>query len=198
MTMTCSDHRKKRMFDLAVASFALLILWPIIVVAWILAWRDTGVSGFFRQERIGQYGKSFFVIKLRTMRDVGGTTVTTQSDARITPLGAYLRRWKLDELPQLINVVRGEMSIVGPRPDVPGFLDNLTDSDRRLLELKPGITGPATLKYRNEEALLDDKSDPERYNREVIWPDKIRINLAYMDRWSLRQDLSYIFRTLIS
>lgn len=194
--MTFRSHVIKRAFDLIVSITALFFLWPVILVTWVLASYDTQASGFFRQIRIGRQGKQFSVIKLRTMRDVGGTTVTTLSDARITPLGRHLRCWKLDELPQLINVLFGDMSIVGPRPDVPGFLDELQGNDRKLLQLRPGMTGPATLKYRGEEALLEAQADPESFNQEVIWPDKVRINLKYMDNWSLWRDLSYIFRTI--
>lgn len=125
-----------------------------------------------------------------------GTTVTTSNDKRITPLGAKLRRWKLDELPQLWNVLKGEMSLVGPRPDVPGFADKLEGTDRELLQLQPGITGPATLKYRNEEELLAGSDDPERFNAEVIWPDKVRINLSYLNGWSLKKDLAIIYETV--
>ncbi len=194
--MTSKDRILKRGFDVTVAAIGLAILWPVILVTWFLARRDTKASGFFCQDRIGKGGKPFKVVKIRTMRAVGGTTVTVRNDARITPLGAKLRKWKLDELPQLWNVLLGQMSFVGPRPDVPGFMDRLQGDDRRLLVLRPGITGPATLKYRNEEELLADQADPERYNSEVIWPDKVRINLEYLDSWSLRKDLHYIVRTV--
>jgi len=191
------DFQKKRAFDFSLACFGLLFLFPLIIACWWLARRDTDASGFFRQTRVGQGGKTFQVIKLRTMyAHKDGSTVTTRSDTRITPLGAKFRRWKLDELPQLINVVKGEMSFVGPRPDVPGFLDTLQGDDQRLWRLKPGITGPATLRYRNEEELLDAQQDPEKYNKEVIWPDKVRINLAYMEGWSLGRDLGYILQTI--
>lgn len=187
----------KRALDLAIAVPALVLLFPVILISWRLAARDTGASGFFRQERVGRRARLFRVIKLRTMRrHSGGTTVTTANDVRITPLGAKLRRWKLDELPQLINVVRGEMSIVGPRPDVPGFLDRLEGADRVLLELRPGMTGPATLKYRNEEEVLAAQPDPERYNAEVIWPDKVRINLEYMRDWSVLGDFRCMIATV--
>ncbi len=193
--MSPSDQIIKRSFDLVFSALGLLILWPIIVITWLIAWHDTGASGFFLQERIGLGGKPFKVIKLRTMRDIDGTVVTTAKDPRITVWGARFRRWKLDELPQLWNVFLGQMSFVGPRPDVAGYLDRLEGNDRRLLRLKPGITGPATLKYRNEEELLAEQDDPEEFNDKVIWPDKVKINLDYLDNWSLRLDLSYIFET---
>lgn len=178
------------------SAVGLALVWPLIAVIWVLAARDTEADGFFRQQRVGKDGKLFTVIKLRTMRATGGTTVTTADDTRITPLGAKLRRYKLDELPQLWNVLIGNMSFVGPRPDVPGFLDRLDGEDRELLRLRPGITGPASLKYRNEEETLAAIENPERYNAEVIWPDKVRINRDYMRNWSLAGDIGYIMRTV--
>jgi len=194
--MTTRQKILKRGFDIAASAAGLALLWPVILITWALAARDTGASGFFIQTRVGRNALPFRVVKLRTMRAVGGTTVTTTDDARITPLGAKLRRWKLDELPQLWNVLRGEMSLVGPRPDVPGFLDQLQGPDRAILALRPGITGPATLKYRNEEALLACVADPEAHNREVIWPDKVSINLAYLESWSFAGDLRILAKTV--
>lgn len=194
--MTRRDFAIKRAFDIVTAMIGLAVLWPVIAVAWILAKRDTGASGFFRQQRVGRGGNLFPVVKLRTMRAIEGTTVTTASDNRITPLGARLRRYKLDELPQLWNVLIGNMSFVGPRPDVPGFLDRLEGADRELLKLRPGITSPASLKYRNEEDILAGVDNPERYNAEVIWPDKVRINLDYMHGWRFSRDISCILQTI--
>lgn len=147
--------------------------------------------------RVGQNGKLFRIYKIRTMYNVAGTSVTTSNDARITRSGAILRRYKLDELPQLWNVFIGTMSLVGPRPDAPGFADRLVGVDRRILLLKPGITGPATLKYRNEEEILSKQVDPEAYNRDIIWPDKVAINRDYIDNYSLITDIRIIFRTVI-
>jgi len=186
----------KRTMDIVAAFCGLGLLWPVILITWVLAARDTGASGFFVQERVGRGGRMIKVIKLRTMRPQQGSTVTTKNDSRITPLGAKFRRWKLDELPQLWNVLKGDMSLVGPRPDVPGFLDKLEGDDRAILELAPGITGPASLKYRDEEEELAKVDDPETYNREVIWPDKVRINRQYFANWSLLGDLRYIFLTI--
>lgn len=194
--MSRFDFAVKRTFDITATVLALAVLWPVIGVTWALASRDTGASGFFRQERVGRGGKLFRVVKLRTMRPVGGTSVTTSGDARITPMGAKFRRYKLDELPQLWNVLTGSMSFVGPRPDVPGFMDKLEGPERELLKLRPGITGPASLKYRNEEEILANVEDPERFNSEVIWPDKVHINLEYLHNWSMMKDISYIFRTI--
>ncbi|WP_422026161.1 sugar transferase [Roseovarius sp.] len=194
--MTRLDFAVKRGFDITVAAAGLAVLWPVIAVTWVLAGLDTGASGFFRQERVGRDGKIFRVVKLRTMRPVGGTSVTMAGDPRITPLGAKLRRYKLDELPQLWNVLIGNMSFVGPRPDVPGFMDKLEGAERELLKLRPGITGPATLKYRNEEEILASVENPERFNSEIIWPDKVHLNMDYMRTWSLRNDISFILRTI--
>lgn len=124
------------------------------------------------------------------------TTVTTDTDPRITRLGRFFRKTKLDELPQLIHVLLGQMSFVGPRPDVPGFADNLSGDDRIILSVRPGITGPATLKYRNEESILAGQDDPERYNDEVIFPDKVRLNKEYVENYSFRKDIKYIWQTI--
>jgi lipopolysaccharide/colanic/teichoic acid biosynthesis glycosyltransferase len=188
----------KRSFDFTVALFGLLVTWWLVLVAWIAASIDTRSNGFFIQRRVGRNGKTFRVIKIKTMRPVAefDTTVTRRGDPRITPLGAFFRRTKIDELPQLWNVLLGQMSFVGPRPDVPGFADTLLGEERAMLSIRPGITGPATLKYRNEEELLAAQDDPEAYNRDVIWPDKVQINLEYIREWSLWNDCCYIFRTV--
>ena len=188
----------KRSFDFTVALFGLLVTWWLVLVAWIAASIDTRSNGFFIQRRVGRNGKTFRVIKIKTMRPVAefDTTVTRRGDPRITPLGAFFRRTKIDELPQLWNVLLGQMSFVGPRPDVPGFADTLLGEERAMLSIRPGITGPATLKYRNEEELLAAQDDPEAYNRDVIWPDKVQINLEYIREWSLWNDCCNIFRTV--
>lgn len=195
--MTRSDLIVKRTFDIVLSMIGLLLVWPLILITALMASKDTGASGIFVQDRVGKRAKVFKAYKIRTMRPVTGTTVTTADDVRITELGAKLRRWKLDELPQLWNVLKGDMSFVGPRPDVPGFMDRLQGDDRAILALRPGITGPATLKYRNEEELLAKVSDPETYNATVIWPDKVKINLQYQRDWSFIGDLRYIKQTVI-
>lgn len=188
----------KWIFDRVMALIGLLMLWPLLLVI-AVAIRIKMPDGpiLFRQQRVGQYGKLFTLVKFRSM-SVGhhGSSVSVAGEARITPLGAKLRRYKLDELPELWNVFVGDMSFVGPRPDVPGYADKLQGNDRQILSLKPGITGPATLKYRNEEELLAEQSDPQRYNDEVIFPDKVRINLQYLDDHTLLQDLKIIFKTI--
>lgn len=189
----------KRLFDFVCAAVGLaLAALPMALIA-IAIWATSGRPVLFVQERVGRHGRLFRIKKFRTMvvRPPGDSSVTVAGDARMTPVGRLLRRWKLDELPQLWNVLVGEMSLVGPRPDVPGYADRLEGNARRLLELRPGITGPATLAYRNEEELLAQQPDPVRYNDEVIWPDKVRINLEYMERCSLWGDLLILWRTLV-
>lgn len=188
----------KRSFDFVVALFGLLVTWWLIFLAWIAASIDTRSNGFFIQKRVGRNGKIFRVVKIKTMCPIASldTTVTRRGDPRITTLGTFFRRTKIDELPQLLNVLVGDMSFVGPRPDVPGFADKLQGEERGMLSIRPGITGPATLKYRNEEKILAAQADPEAYNREVIWPDKVRTNLDYIRDWSLCRDIQYILQTV--
>ena len=125
-----------------------------------------------------------------------GDVITVENDPRITNFGRFIRKFKLDELPQLINIVLGEMSFVGPRPDVEGYADKLTGEDRIILSVKPGITGPATLVFRNEESVLARQKDPIDYNNNVIWPEKIKINREYIENWTFKKDLLIIFKTI--
>lgn len=188
----------KIIFDRVVSFFGLLFALPILLlVAIVIRIKMPDGPVLFRQKRVGQYGKLFTMVKFRTM-SVGhnGTSVSVAGEARITPLGAFLRKYKLDELPELWNVLNGDMSFVGPRPDVPGYADKLEGEDRGILLLKPGITGPATLKYRNEEELLAQQPNPQKYNDEVIFPDKVRINLEYLRNHSLAGDILIIFETV--
>lgn len=187
----------KRIFDIFFSILGLLLVGWVILFAYVLACIDTRANGFFVQDRVGKDGRLFKVMKIRTMLTNHRTpsTVTLCNDPRITRLGRVFRKLKIDELPQLINVILGQMSFVGPRPDVPGFADRLAGEERLLLSVRPGITGPATLKYRNEEQLLAAQDNPEQYNREIIWPDKVRINLDYIRRWSLAKDIGYIWQT---
>ena len=153
---------------------------------------------FFSQKRVGQQGKLFTMVKFRTMKmNHGGSTISVKGESRITPLGATLRKYKLDELPELWNVLTGDMSFVGPRPDVPGYADLLQGEDRKILLLKPGITGPASMKYANEEEILALQKDPVKYNNEVIYPDKVRINLEYLKHLSFMLDLKIILYTVL-
>lgn len=196
--MSRKDELLKRGFDLVLAAVLLLLSWWLILIAVAAATIDTRRFGLFSQTRIGRGGEPFTLYKVRTMRDVADvdTVVTTRGDPRITTLGALLRRTKIDELPQLFNVLRGDMSFVGPRPDVPGFADLLEGDDRIVLSIRPGITGPATLKYRREEELLSNVEDPETYNRDVIFPDKVAINRHYIEHYSLGEDLRCLLATV--
>jgi lipopolysaccharide/colanic/teichoic acid biosynthesis glycosyltransferase len=189
---------RKRAFDLLAASIGLVVLSPVILVAFVAATIDTRATGFFRQERIGLHGSRFKLVKIRSMRADPSisTSVTTARDPRITRLGGLWRRTKIDELPQLWNVIRGQMSLVGPRPEVPGFADRLTGRDALILTIRPGITGPATLHFRDEERLLAATDDPEAYNRDVLFPTKVRMNLEYLRDYSFRRDLGYLWRTV--
>jgi lipopolysaccharide/colanic/teichoic acid biosynthesis glycosyltransferase len=192
------SYRLKHTFDLSASFFGLITTWWIIILAWIIASIETKSNGFFIQKRVGRSGKLFYVIKIKTMKSVAGidTTITTSNDKRITKSGVFFRKTKIDELPQLWNVFRGEMSFVGPRPDIPGYADKLNEEDRLILNLKPGITGPASLKYANEEELLSMVDNPKQYNDQIIFPDKVKINLEYYYNNSFFGDLKLIFRTI--
>jgi lipopolysaccharide/colanic/teichoic acid biosynthesis glycosyltransferase len=189
----------KRLMDVAVAIILLTSLGWLLLVFALVSGIVHGGSGFFVQDRIGRYGRVFPLVKLKTMRTIDGvaTTVTTAGDERITPFGRFLRRTKLDELPQLVNVLVGHMSLVGPRPDVPGFADRLEGDDRIILSVAPGITGPATLAYRDEEVLLAGQEDPERFNIGVIFPRKVALNRRYVEEYALWRDLVYLWRTAV-
>ena len=185
-------------FDRIVALVGLIVLFiPLLVIA-ILIKVDSKGPAFFMQTRIGKNGKPFKICKFRTMIDqTEGDTVTTANDPRITHIGHWLRHSKVDCLTELVNVLIGQMSFVGPRPDVPGYADQLQGDDRRILQLRPGITGPASIKYRNEEELLAQQPNPKVYNDNVIWPDKVKINLNYLDNWSFWGDIKFIFKTIV-
>jgi len=181
----------KRGLDVTASLFGLVLLFPVIIVAFLVTTVDARHSGIFVQWRVGRGGRLFPLLKIRTMR-VGESQspVTVEGDRRMTWSGRWLRRWKIDELPQLVNVLLGHMSLVGPRPDVPGFADQLAG------EVRPGITGPASLVYRYEECLLSGVEDPEEYNLRVVFPDKVRINLHYIRNYTFREDLRMIWLTL--
>lgn len=189
----------KWIFDRVVALMGLLFLWPVlIIVAILIKVKMPGGPAIFKQKRVGLNGELFTMYKFRSMSvSHGGSSVSVAGEARITPLGAKLRKYKLDELPELWNVFIGDMSFVGPRPDVPGYADKLEGEDRLVLKLRPGITGPATLKYRNEEELLACVEDPVWYNDNVIYPDKVKINLDYYRNHSLFGDLKLIIETVL-
>ena len=187
----------KRLFDLSASLFGLLILVPLFIAIVILIKLKMPGPVFFSQYRVGRNAKLFKMVKFRSMQVAhNGSSVSVKGESRITPLGAILRKYKMDELPELWNVLKGDMSLVGPRPDVPGYADKLIGNDRQILILRPGITGPASLKYSNEEELLALQEDPQKYNDEVIFPDKVRINLIYLKKQSLWLDLRIIFCTI--
>lgn len=189
----------KRTFDVFFSFIALALLWPLILFCIVLARIDTKQSGIFIQKRIGMNANKINVLKIRTMKhreDVAHTTITAKGDARITNQGRIFRKLKFDELPQLWNVLVGDMSFVGPRPDVPGYADGLKGQDRLVLSVRPGITGPATLKYKDEELLLSLVENPENYNDKTIYPDKVQINVGYVNNWSMLADVRYILMTL--
>lgn len=191
--------KKKYLFDRIMAFVGLVVLSPVLFVVWILI-RIKMPDGpaVFTQKRVGKGGRLFTMYKFRSMSaHHSGSTVSVAGESRITPLGAKLRRYKLDELPELWNVLIGDMSFVGPRPDVPGYADKLEGDDRRVLQLRPGITGPASLKYRDEEVLLAAQDDPLEFNDKVIYPDKVRINLYYLDHYSFVADIKMIIATIL-
>ena len=212
----------KIVFDKVVSLVGLIVLSPLLlIVALLIKWKMPGPI-LFCQQRVGRYGRIFTVYKFRTMtvkaeasvasRNSEATSIASQEQSRITPLGEKLRRYKLDELPELWNVLKGDMSFVGPRPDVPGYADQLQGEDREVLLLRPGITGPASLKYRNEEDILEavDKAlqkgrsglpmgitTVQEYNDNVIYPDKVRLNRYYLHHYSFIKDIQMIVCTVL-
>lgn len=196
--MTKSQQTQKRVFDLIVVFPCLLLAIPIIGICMLFVAAETRGTPLYRQIRIGQNGKKFWLYKIRSMKQNGeGSTVTVSGDPRITRVGRYLRARKLDELPQLFNILVGDMTFVGPRPDVPGYLDEVGDEWSEVRGLKPGLTGPATLAFRNEEELLSKQDQPKEYNDTVIWPKKLELNLDYAQNWTLYVDIRYIVKTAL-
>jgi lipopolysaccharide/colanic/teichoic acid biosynthesis glycosyltransferase len=189
----------KLLFDISAAFIGLVLLSPVMAVVAVVVRLTSPGPVLFIQTRVGRQGNLFKCIKFRTMAigTQAGGTITTATDARITPVGRVLRKWKLDELPQLWNVLTGRMSFVGPRPDVPGYADQLQGSDRMVLELLPGITGPASLLFRDEEILLALARDPKKFNDAIIYPEKVRINRVYMETGSFWRDIGYILATVL-
>lgn len=188
----------KRIFDIFFALFGIITTWWIMLIALIIASIETRSFGLFLQRRVGKDAKIFRVFKIKTMRELAGvdSTATTSTDPRITKSGSFFRRTKIDELPQFFNVLFGSMSFVGPRPDVEGYADKLEGEDRVILSIRPAITGPASIKYKNEEEILAKQTNPQKYNDEIIWVDKVKINRAYIENWSFMGDIRYIIKTL--
>jgi lipopolysaccharide/colanic/teichoic acid biosynthesis glycosyltransferase len=179
----------KRLFDIFLSALGLIFFGWFIFLCALISYFLAGKNGFFKQERVGQNGKLFFIYKIRTIDNSPSKSFIVFSD--------FLRKNKIDELPQLLNVLEGSMSFVGPRPDIPGYADKLRGKERNILILKPGITGPATIFFRNEEELLNLQVDKEKYNREVIWPQKKLINLKYLEEYSFKKDIIYLYKTII-
>lgn len=177
----------KRGFDFVFSMLAVLLFSPFILISWLILVFDTKSDGLFFQKRVGQFGRLFTIYKLKTMHPQTG---------EISKIGSFFRKYKLDELPQFLNVLKGQMSIVGPRPDVEGYYDELKGEDRKVLELKPGITSEASIKYYNEEAILEQQENPLEYNDTVIFPDKVKMNLEYYYRQNLLLDIKIIIKTI--
>ena len=197
-------HFFKRLFDLIIALFALPFVLLLILIMVPLIWLTDRGPTFYNAQRVGLNGKIFKMFKFRSMkvnapdiRNTDGSTFNSSDDPRVTRIGRFIRKTSIDEIPQILNVLIGDMSFVGPRPDVPGYADKLEGENRRMLLLKPGITGPASLKYRNEEELLAQQEDPQKYNDEVLFPDKVRINIEYLDNWSFWNDVKIIIYTIL-
>ena len=190
----------KRLFDIIFSLLGILFLFPVFIFISILIKIDSSGPVFFLQERVGLNGKLFKIIKFRSMKEdhKNSLTVTLENDKRITRIGKKLRKYKIDEIPELINVLVGDMSFVGPRPDVPGYADLLEGNDRNILKLRPGITSLASVKYSNEEQLLMVQKDPIAYNNDVIFPDKVKMNLNYYENNNIWIDIKIIFATLFT
>jgi lipopolysaccharide/colanic/teichoic acid biosynthesis glycosyltransferase len=187
----------KRLFDILAALFGLIVLSPVFLVLAILIKVTMPGPIFFRQNRVGRNGSLFRMVKFRTMIvNHGGSTISVKGEKRITPFGAFMRRNKLDELPEFWNILIGDMSFVGPRPDVPGYADKTIGEDRLLLTVRPGLTGAASLRFSNEEELLSRQADPIAFNDQVLWPEKVRLNNNYVRNWSFGLDIKIIFYTI--
>lgn len=194
--ITKKQLRIKRLFDLLLALVLLPFLIVPIIILIVIATLETKKYGVFTQKRVGQYGNLFKIYKIRTLKE--GLHRLGHLDKSATALGKFLRKTKLDELPQLFNVLKGDMSFVGPRPDIQGFADELEGEDRIILMVKPGITGEATLKYKDEEKVLERQKDPEHYNRTIIWVDKVKINKNYVLNYSFYLDLKLILKSILN
>jgi lipopolysaccharide/colanic/teichoic acid biosynthesis glycosyltransferase len=185
-----------RLFDITVALSGLIVLSPLFAVAALVIWLEDGRPIIFRQARIGMSGRPFLILKFRTMRsEAGGPAITARGDRRITRAGAWLRRFKIDELPQLINVLSGEMGLIGPRPEVPEFVEADNHLWREVLGVRPGITDLASLTFRNEETILGEAANPAAHYRSVILPEKLRLNLQYQRSRSLSRDVKLLWMT---
>lgn len=191
----------KRVFDIIASGLGLLILSPLFLVVAIWVKLDSTGPVFYKQVRVGRNNKDFYLYKFRSMRvgsDKKGLITVGGRDPRVTRSGYYIRKYKLDEFPQLINVFKGDMSLVGPRPEVRKYVDLYTPEQMHVLEVRPGITDLASIRYRNENELLAKASDPEQYYRDIVMQDKLRINLEYVRNHSFFGDIALIFKTFLS
>ena len=177
----------KRIFDVIVSIIALIVFLPFILISWLILMFDTNSNGLFFQQRVGQNGKLFTIYKMKTMHPKTG---------KVSKVGFFFRKYKFDELPQFLNVLKGEMSIVGPRPDIEGYYDKLQGENRKVLELKPGITSEASIKYYNEEEILEQQENALEYNDTVIFPNKVKMNLDYYYNQNLVLDIKIIIKTI--
>ena len=188
--MTKSEIIFKRIFDLFLSLFGLLFLGWFIFLCAFISFYFTKKNGFFKQKRVGQFGNLFYIYKIRT--------INLNSSENFNKYSRFLRKSKIDELPQLLNVLLGEMSFVGPRPDIIGFADQLKGDEKKILLLKPGITGPASIFFKNEEQLLNSQNNKIKYNREIIWPKKVSLNMKYIEEYSFKNDLLFLFKTILN
>ena len=195
--LTQNQANSKRLFDIILVLVCLVIFVVPTIFLVIIASFSTRSFGIFSQKRVGKGAQLFTLYKIKSMRNtIAEHHVTTANDMRVTPFGKFLRRSKLDELPQLYNVLIGDMSFVGPRPDVEGYADVLKGDDSIVLSVKPAITGPATIQFADEEMILSEQENPLEYNDTVLWPQKVAINKDYIKNWSLSKDIGYIFETV--
>ena len=189
--LSVSQQRTKRFVDIIFSLVGVLIVLIPIVFLILIASISTKSFGVFLQKRVGMHGEHFTMFKIKTMRKI------SSDEFIVTSFGKFLRKTKLDELPQLFNVLIGDMSIVGPRPDIIGYADVLKDGDRIILSVRSGITGPATLKFSNEETILSLQTNPLEYNDAILWPQKVEINKMYVEEWNLMKDFRYMYLTML-
>lgn len=188
----------KSFFDYALAIILLPVLLPLILLLILIASIDTGQFGMFSQMRVGKNAQLFPIYKIRSMKGHSNIAVTTEFTHTITAFGKFIRKTKLDETPQIFNILLGQMSFVGPRPDVTGYADLLQGDDRIILSVKPGITGPAQIAFKDEEETLNRVDNPLKYNDEVLWPEKVKINKNYVENWTFSRDLNYLVQTIFN
>lgn len=186
----------KRAFDIIFSFLGIVIIWPFLLIIALIVVIDSPGGAIYKQERIGKNGKPFNIFKFRTMMKNTGLELTLANDGRVTRVGGFLRKYKLDELPQLFNVLGGSMSLVGPRPEVRKYVEMYNEEQKRVLSIKPGVTDMASIKYSDETSLMEDAEEMEKIYINVIMPDKLRLNLEYIDNLSIMNDIKIIFATI--